>query len=68
MTLEDFIEFAKTLAVDGVSLESCFFPSVEPSYLADIRAMLDPTTWIVFTHGGIRTVSKAARTRLPTKR
>jgi sugar phosphate isomerase/epimerase len=41
MTLEDFIEFAKTLAADGVSLESCFFPSVEPSYLADIRAMLD---------------------------
>jgi sugar phosphate isomerase/epimerase len=41
MTLEDFIENAKRLAVDGVSLESCFFPSVELSYLADIRAMLD---------------------------
>ena len=41
MTLEDFIEDARSLAVDGVSLESCFFPSVEPSYLADIRAMLD---------------------------
>jgi 3-oxoisoapionate decarboxylase len=41
MTLEDFIEAAKSLAVDGVSLESCFFPSVEPLYLADIRAMLD---------------------------
>jgi sugar phosphate isomerase/epimerase len=41
MTLEDFIELAKSLAVEGVSLESCFFPSLEPSYLADIRAMLD---------------------------
>lgn len=41
MTLEDFIETAKRYAVDGVSLESCFFPSVEPSYLAGIRAMLD---------------------------
>jgi sugar phosphate isomerase/epimerase len=41
MTLEDFIECAKRLAVDGVSLESCFFPSFELSYLADIRAMLD---------------------------
>jgi sugar phosphate isomerase/epimerase len=41
MTLEDFIEGARSLAVDGVSLESCFFPSVESSYLADIGAMLD---------------------------
>jgi 3-oxoisoapionate decarboxylase len=41
MTLEDFIESAQSLAVDGVSLESCFFPSVEASYLADLRAMLD---------------------------
>jgi len=41
MTLEDFIETARSLAVDGVSLESCFFPSVEPSYLAGIGAMLD---------------------------
>jgi 3-oxoisoapionate decarboxylase len=41
MRLEDFIETAHSLAVDGVSLESCFFPSVDASYLADIRAMLD---------------------------
>jgi sugar phosphate isomerase/epimerase len=41
MTLEKFIETARSLAVDGVSLESCFFPSLERSYLADIRAMLD---------------------------
>ena len=40
-TLEDFIEIAKGLAVDGVSLESCFFPSMEASYLAEICAMLD---------------------------
>jgi sugar phosphate isomerase/epimerase len=41
LTLEDFIESAKSLGVDGVSLESCFFPSFEPAYLAGIRAMLD---------------------------
>lgn len=41
LTLEDFIENAKRLALDGVSLESCFFPSLEATYLADIRAMLD---------------------------
>jgi sugar phosphate isomerase/epimerase len=41
MTLEDFIENANTLGVGGVSLESCFFPSIESSYLTDIRAMLD---------------------------
>lgn len=41
MTLEDFLEHARSLRVDGVSLESCFFPSLEPSYLADVRAALD---------------------------
>jgi sugar phosphate isomerase/epimerase len=41
MTLEDFIEGARSFAVDGVSIESCFLPSVESSYLAHIRAMLD---------------------------
>src|ERR1700748_760340 len=41
MRLDDFIEAAKSLAVDGISIESCFLPSVERSYLAHIRAMLD---------------------------
>jgi sugar phosphate isomerase/epimerase len=41
MTLEDFIEYAKSHAVDGVSLESCFFPSLQSSYLAGVCAMLD---------------------------
>jgi 3-oxoisoapionate decarboxylase len=41
MTLEDFIEVARGLAVAGVSLESCFLPSVQPSYLAGLRATLD---------------------------
>jgi sugar phosphate isomerase/epimerase len=41
MTLEDFLEYARSHAVDGVSLESCFFPSVQPTYLAGIRTMLD---------------------------
>ena len=42
MTLEDFIEFAKELSVDGVSLESCFIPQREDKgYMADVRALLD---------------------------
>lgn len=41
MTLEDFINRAHELEVDGVSLESCFIPNLEKSYLSDVRAMLD---------------------------
>jgi len=42
MTLEDFIEFAKELSVDGVSLESCFIPQREDKgYMADVKALLD---------------------------
>lgn len=42
MTLEDFIERARQLAVDGVSLESCFVARKDdPGYLASIRARLD---------------------------
>jgi 3-oxoisoapionate decarboxylase len=41
MSLEDFLRRAKELEVDGVSLESCFFPSVDSSYLAGIKKILD---------------------------
>jgi len=42
MTLEDFIEFAKELSVDGVSLESCFIPQREDKgYMADVKTLLD---------------------------
>ena len=41
MTLENFIDRACQLEVDGVSLESCFFPSFEPAYLKRVRQMLD---------------------------
>lgn len=41
MTMEDFLDFAKELAVDGVSLESCFFPSMEKSWFEDLKAQLD---------------------------
>jgi len=40
-TMDDFLEFAKKLGVDGVSLESCFFPSFEESYLVELKAKLD---------------------------
>lgn len=41
MTMDDFLDIAKELGVDGVSLESCFFPSFDPEYLADLKAKLD---------------------------
>lgn len=42
MTLENFIDRAKALNVDGVSLESCFVPQKDdPGYLASIKARLD---------------------------
>jgi sugar phosphate isomerase/epimerase len=40
-TFHDFVRRAAELGVDGVSLESCFFESLEPSYLAEIKAALD---------------------------
>jgi len=41
MTLEDFLQRAGELQVDGVSLESCFFPSLDSSYLAGVKRLLD---------------------------
>lgn len=40
-TFEDFADRAAELTVDGVSLESCFFESLEPGYLGEIKAVLD---------------------------
>lgn len=40
-TFHDFVNRAAELDVDGVSLESCFFESVEPGYLGEIKAALD---------------------------
>lgn len=41
MTLEDFLRRAKELGVDGVSLESLFFPRFDQEYLSEIRGILD---------------------------
>lgn len=41
MTMDDFLDLAKELDVDGVSLESCFFPSYDDAFLADLKAKLD---------------------------
>ncbi len=41
MTMEDFIKRAKELDVDGVSLESCFFPRFDSGYLSEVKSMLD---------------------------
>ncbi|MCC6859114.1 MAG: sugar phosphate isomerase/epimerase [Bryobacterales bacterium] len=42
MTLEDFLERAHELGVEGVSLESCFFPDTSPAYLDGVRKQLEP--------------------------
>ena len=41
MTMEDFLDFAKKLDVDGVSLESCFFPSFDKAWFVDLKDQLD---------------------------
>jgi sugar phosphate isomerase/epimerase len=41
MTLEDFLNRAHELEVDGVSLESCFIPNLDKDYLSGIKDMLD---------------------------
>jgi sugar phosphate isomerase/epimerase len=41
MTLDDFVTRAKQLGVDGVSLESCFFPEQSKEYLAHVKSLLD---------------------------
>jgi sugar phosphate isomerase/epimerase len=41
MKLEDFIARAKTLGVDGVSLESCFIPRFDSAYLSEVKGLLD---------------------------
>jgi sugar phosphate isomerase/epimerase len=41
ITIEWFVERAKQLGVDGVSLESCFFPGFEPAYLDGLKSQLD---------------------------
>ncbi len=40
-TMETFLDRAKELGCDGVSLESCFFPGHGPDYLAKLRGRLD---------------------------
>ncbi|MHB8065966.1 MAG: sugar phosphate isomerase/epimerase family protein, partial [Ruminiclostridium sp.] len=41
MTMQDFLRRAKELCVDGVSLESCFFPSYDEGWLRELKAQLD---------------------------
>jgi len=41
MSLQEFLRRAAELRVDGVSLESCFMPSVEPDFLTEVRGFLD---------------------------
>lgn len=40
-TMESFLDRAKALGCEGVSLESCFFPEFGDAYLAELRVKLD---------------------------
>lgn len=39
-TVDDFIELGRRLEVDGVSLETCFLPSLDDGYLKELGAKL----------------------------
>lgn len=39
-TVDDFLDYARWLEVDGVSLETCFLPSLEDGYLKELGAKL----------------------------
>ncbi|MCF7942948.1 MAG: sugar phosphate isomerase/epimerase [Spirochaetia bacterium] len=41
MTMDDYLDRAHELGVDGVSLESCFFPSFDKDYLSGLKKKLD---------------------------
>jgi sugar phosphate isomerase/epimerase len=41
MTLEQFLQRAHEIGAEGVSLESCFLPSVDEEYLRSLRRLLD---------------------------
>lgn len=41
LSMEDFLAYAKFLGVDGVSLESCFFPSFDKGWFTALKAQLD---------------------------
>jgi len=41
LSLEQFIARAHQLGVDGVSLESCFFPDYSSAYLGSVKKLLD---------------------------
>lgn len=40
-TMDDFLDYSESVGVDGVSLESCFFPEFSKDYLASVKATLD---------------------------
>jgi 3-oxoisoapionate decarboxylase len=40
-TMEEFLVRARQLEVDGVSLESCFFPTYDEGWLKSLKAQLD---------------------------
>lgn len=40
-SMQDFLAYANEVQVDGVSLESCFFPEFSPGYLTEVKGWLE---------------------------
>ena len=66
MTMQAFLKRAKEMEVDGVSLESCFFPpNVDMAWFQDLKAQLDDYGLTGYMPGAIRMGWSGARTGQP---
>ncbi len=41
MTIDEFLDYSKSVGADGVSLQTCFLPSEDEAYLKDLKEKLD---------------------------
>ncbi len=68
-TFQDFVRRAAELEVDGVSLESCFFESLEPAYLESASSpSWTSGRWNECWHGATRTVWRLGGTSRPGRK
>ena len=65
MSYADFLRRAAELKVDGVSLETCFFESLDESYLKGLKEIIDAAAWSLSSRGGTPRASRGARTPRP---
>ena len=65
MGMQDFLAFAMKLGVDGVSLESCFFPSFDKEWLLDLKAQLDDAGFDRRIRDSLALMEQLAEQQLP---